>query len=376
MKKRIMAVLIATLVLLGGGCSLFEKKTPITVSDFEAYALNDGYSVEEPDYETLNIEALTKALYARKDNYLIEFYELDSSSNAELVWLTLKEHTEKLASVKKTVNAGGRNLFEGSSSDAYTVVSQIGNTVIAARADKQYKDDVVTLLTKMGYIGNDKEEVPTVKPSTIETETPTPVPTLTPTPIPTQTPTPVPAETTDASDAFADFATYEEALEFLNGLDADERVKYIGNYFSFSTNDFTKDYVCGLEFDESQWKVSQRESDIFLEGRKNTPVYGVTAVLGSSYCTNKDEILEYFERMDSIYESVYGELPTREETVVTDEAEENYWYVNVAYEKYENVWSVYSTSPSSYYLFDVTVYDSTKTLTIDDIAQGFCWVYE
>ena len=135
-------------------CGLFEKKEPISAEDFTVAMENEGYTVEDVTADMKDQPKVVKCLIALSDNYQIEYYETKDEANARSMFSINKEQFESefggTGASKSEVNINNQAKFTMNSNDMYYFLSQIDNTIIYLKIDKEYKDEVNQILKSIG----------------------------------------------------------------------------------------------------------------------------------------------------------------------------------------------------------------------------------
>lgn len=148
MKKICLFILMGLLFCLTG-CN---NTKAITKEEFIAF-------MEENNFIIHNITAqftdpVKNAIIATNDNYTIEYYELNSQTNAIENYNTnveyFKENKEGNALANETLDEDGSKYTE-SSTTKYNIISRIKSTYIYCSTDISNKDKVNNYLEKLGY---------------------------------------------------------------------------------------------------------------------------------------------------------------------------------------------------------------------------------
>lgn len=135
-------------------CGLFEKKEPISAEDFTVAMENEGYTVEDVTADMKDQPKVVKCLIALSDNYQIEYYETSDETKARSIYSANKEQFEsdydKSGSSRGEVNFNNQAKLTMTTRDMYYFLSQIDNTIIYLKIDKEYKDEVNQILESIG----------------------------------------------------------------------------------------------------------------------------------------------------------------------------------------------------------------------------------
>lgn len=153
-KKLTAGTMIMVVLLSAVSCGLFEKKEPISAEDFTVAMENEGYTVEDVTADMKDQPKVVKCLIALSDNYQIEYYETKDEANARSMFSINKEQFESefggTGASKREVNINNQAKFTMNSNDMYYFLSQIDNTIIYLKIDKEYKDEVNQILKSIG----------------------------------------------------------------------------------------------------------------------------------------------------------------------------------------------------------------------------------
>lgn len=152
-KKLLMSIMLLCGMFMLTGCF---NKTALTAEQFKVEAEGVGYSVLYVTDQTVNAD-IAKNIYLAIDSgmkYQIEFWELDSVENAQILYNANQSKFENLktsGSVETTVTVGNSAKYTLATGGKYKVVSRIDNTVIYVDADATYKDNIKDFLKQLGY---------------------------------------------------------------------------------------------------------------------------------------------------------------------------------------------------------------------------------
>lgn len=134
--------------------SVNKEKTSITAETFKSIMENKGYTILDAKYQFAEYDFVQKVYLAMKENYQIEFYEMQDNQNAVDFYnnnVNIAEQSKATSSANTQVNGKNYNKYTLSSNGKYKVISRINNTVVYLNVDTQYKDSVKTILDELGY---------------------------------------------------------------------------------------------------------------------------------------------------------------------------------------------------------------------------------
>lgn len=153
MKKLKVLLLMALVVLL---CACSSNKEALSIKKFSQIMQKEGFnivSVKEHFSEYDYIKDVYLAV-EKNNNYQIEFYELENAEYAISFYEVNKEifkDSETDKNAHTNVDLIDSNRYTLITEDSYKVLSRKKNTVICVDVEKQYKDEIKTILKKLGY---------------------------------------------------------------------------------------------------------------------------------------------------------------------------------------------------------------------------------
>lgn len=161
MKKKgmfiILGIVLFVVVSIGVVFALFNKsKEPLTAEQFKSTMEEKGYVLTDATAQFSEYDYVKKIFVAEaaKDDYQVEFYELEDESYAANFYANNKaifESSKGNASGETSVSMKNHSKYTLSSNNKYQVVSRIDNTVIYLNVQDKYKDTVKDLLKELGY---------------------------------------------------------------------------------------------------------------------------------------------------------------------------------------------------------------------------------
>jgi len=157
MKRKLPAILTAIVLVLSMALTLTacqSTRTPISAEVFQQKAEAVGFVVQDISdtfEETSGVNAVKIAL---KDNYQVEFYDVDSVQQARDAFAQNKEVFEGAkGNVSSYSSFTGNNYayYIQTSAGNYSVISQIENTFIYVNAPDSVKKDAESFIKSLGY---------------------------------------------------------------------------------------------------------------------------------------------------------------------------------------------------------------------------------
>lgn len=152
--KKIKIALLVLGVLLLTACG---SKKAITGQEFINTMLDQNFKVlDVKEDQFSDYEEIKEAYVALSENeeYQIEFYVLDNNDSAVRLYNHNKEIFEDSKSGMSTdsyVNLKNLNKYTLSTDGRFKVLSRIDNTMAYLNVESEYKDEVTTILKKLGY---------------------------------------------------------------------------------------------------------------------------------------------------------------------------------------------------------------------------------
>ena len=154
--KRVLALLIAAVtvvsVLMLAGCSLSKKA--ITVDEFKSKMEKNKFEIVDIKGDGISESNGFKAwTAAKKDEYHLEFYELESAELAARFYDNNVETAKDEGGVSTSSTISGQNYskFSGTGAEYYYLISRVENTVLFIKVDPKYSDNVKADAELIGY---------------------------------------------------------------------------------------------------------------------------------------------------------------------------------------------------------------------------------
>ena len=129
------------------------NKKAVTTNEFINVVKSNGYEVKDVK-DQFNYDYIKEATLAINDDYQIEFYVLDNASNAKKMFESNKQIFESYksgVSTEASSNVGNNSTFTLNSNGYYMYLSRIDNTLLYIRVESKYKDNVKSIVSKLGY---------------------------------------------------------------------------------------------------------------------------------------------------------------------------------------------------------------------------------
>ena len=129
------------------------NKKAVTTNEFINVVKSNGYEVKDVK-DQFNYDYIKEATLAINDDYQIEFYVLDNASNAKKMFESNKQIFESYksgVSTEASSNVGNNSIFTLNSNGYYMYLSRIDNTLLYIRVESKYKDNVKSIVSKLGY---------------------------------------------------------------------------------------------------------------------------------------------------------------------------------------------------------------------------------
>lgn len=152
--KKLKFLLLVVFVTLLSAC--VTKRESIDEDEFISIMTNEGFNIVNIEKQFAEYGYFEEAYVAvdKSGNYQIEFYELENDSYAINFYNTNKETFEASktgSSVYTNVDLTDSNRYTLTTEDSYKVLSRIDETVVYLNVDKEYKNEVINILKKLGY---------------------------------------------------------------------------------------------------------------------------------------------------------------------------------------------------------------------------------
>jgi len=152
--EKFKVLLLMVLVVLLSACS--SNREALDDEKFVQIMQKEGFSIESAKEQFSDygyIEDVYLAL-EKDSKYQIEFYELESDEYAVSFYNVNKEifqASETDKTIYTNVDLTDSNKYTLTTENSYKVLSRIEDTVIYVDIDKQYKEEMQSILKKLGY---------------------------------------------------------------------------------------------------------------------------------------------------------------------------------------------------------------------------------
>lgn len=152
--KRIKVIFLLILVILLSACS--TNKEAVDSNEFKNIMRDNNYYVVNSKEQFSEYDYIIDSYIAIDSNkkYQIEFYELEDDANAIAFYDYNKdifEASRTTSSVYTDVNLSNNSKYTLTNEDSYKVLSRIDNIVIYINVDEEFKDEIISILKKLGY---------------------------------------------------------------------------------------------------------------------------------------------------------------------------------------------------------------------------------
>lgn len=154
MKKIFIFTLCMVMFLTLTGCG---NKKAITSDEFISIAEEQGLITSDLTLEASTTYGYVKSAvfaYNSKGDLQVEFYVVDDKSKAQSLFNGNKSNIveAKSGSYKdKSVNLANYSTYELTTNGTYFYIARVDNTLFYAEASESYKDEIKSLVKKMGY---------------------------------------------------------------------------------------------------------------------------------------------------------------------------------------------------------------------------------
>ena len=152
--KNLKVLLLVLIIVVLTACS--SNKEPLTLDEFKSIMRDNDYYMVNAISQFSDYGYINDAYIARKtgEDYQIEFYELEDDSYAISFYNTNKEIFEASKtndSIYTSIDLKDTNKYTLLNENSYKVLSRIEDTVLYIDVDKKYKNEVNSIIKKLGY---------------------------------------------------------------------------------------------------------------------------------------------------------------------------------------------------------------------------------
>ena len=152
--KKVKVLMLLVLVVFLSACS--SNKIAINVDEFKETMRDNSYYVVNSKEQFSEYDYIVDSYIAINSDktFQIEFYKLSDVDNS----IAFYNYNKDIFDASKTsnsaytdVNLNNNSKYTLTTEDSYKVLSRIDDTVIYVNTDKEYKDDIKSILKKIGY---------------------------------------------------------------------------------------------------------------------------------------------------------------------------------------------------------------------------------
>ena len=151
-KKYLFLGIMVFLLMLTVGCSM--NKEAISTSEFVEIATSKGYETIDITDKYVDYDQVKEATKISEEGFDIEFYVLNSTSDAKEMY----EKNKKLIDDNKdgmstdtTVTAGNYETYDLKTTDNYIHLCQVDNTMLYVNVESSYQNKTNELIEELGY---------------------------------------------------------------------------------------------------------------------------------------------------------------------------------------------------------------------------------
>jgi hypothetical protein len=151
MKKLRLFAILPLLAVLVFCVACASRKEPISESEFKAIVEQAGYTTHDVSDQFSETPAISRYIVAIKGDYQIDLIIGTSDSAAENMFNQLKTEDEQGGGTKSSSVSGNKGRYTVSTSSNYYFGSRIGNTLVYANEESQYKEAIQEIVKALGY---------------------------------------------------------------------------------------------------------------------------------------------------------------------------------------------------------------------------------
>lgn len=155
MKKKnifLKITLCLMIIILLTGC---KNKKAINSNDFKEKATSNNYIVSDITSQFEKSKIVENAVTANKlGAWVVEFYTLKNDSSAKYMFNYNKEKasSEKVKNSKEASSSSGNfSTYSLTNNGYYIYICKVDNTLLYAKVNEQYKDEVNKFIQELGY---------------------------------------------------------------------------------------------------------------------------------------------------------------------------------------------------------------------------------
>lgn len=147
MKKLFKFIICILLIITLSGCG---NKEALSKDTFYNELSNLGFSVVDVT-EQMEDENIKTLYTANNGKYQFEFYIFDKKENALTAYKSNRDYLKQKNGKEKEIEKENYNKFTSTIDNEYSVVVRNDNTLIFASINKEFKNDIEKVLSKIGY---------------------------------------------------------------------------------------------------------------------------------------------------------------------------------------------------------------------------------
>lgn len=160
-KPVIITIVVCIVIIMLTFCvaiflGLNQKKEAISAYDFQSIMKSKGYIVQDVKEQVEDYDYVKQVYLAINDDYSyqIEFYEFSDDSDSKDFFdynKSIFETSKGNSSAETSKALKNYSKYTLSTDGEYKVLSRIDNTAVYIDVDKEYKDEINSVLKELGY---------------------------------------------------------------------------------------------------------------------------------------------------------------------------------------------------------------------------------
>ena len=151
-KKYLFLGIMVFLLMLTVGCAM--NKEAISTSEFVEIATSKGYETIDITDRYVDYDQVKEATKISEEGFDIEFYVLNSTSDAKEMYEKNKkilDDNKDGMSTDTTVTAGNYVTYDLKTTDNYIHLCQVDNTMLYVNVESGYQNKTNELIDELGY---------------------------------------------------------------------------------------------------------------------------------------------------------------------------------------------------------------------------------
>ncbi len=151
-KKYLFLGIMVFLLMLTVGCSM--NKEAISTSEFVEIATSKGYETIDITDRYVDYDQVKEATKISEEGFDIEFYVLNSTSDAKEMYEKNKkilDDNKDGMSTDTTVTSGNYVTYDLKTTDNYIHLCQVDNTMLYVNVESGYQNKTNELIDELGY---------------------------------------------------------------------------------------------------------------------------------------------------------------------------------------------------------------------------------